>query len=123
MAAQEQPVVMNLSNEVLQAFVQAAVMKALPEDTRLRMVESVVNHALTVKADGYSRETVFEKALREAMTQEAQAQCKAYLDEMRPEIAKRIREQIKRRNYADKIVDSLMEGLSIVRFHISVGKE
>lgn len=119
----EQPVVMNLSNEVLQAFIKASVMSALPEQARLRMVETVVHQALNTKADQYGSRTVFEKALQDVLTEEAQKQCKEYLDELRPIVAKRIREEIKRRDYAEKIVKSLMDNLSIVRVSCRVGED
>lgn len=124
MANEQQPVVMNLSKEVLDGVVKAAVIQALPEQARLRMVEAVVSAALNTKSDrNYGRDTIFEQAIKDALTEEARRQCDEYLNEMRPMMTKRIREEIKRRNFADKIVDELVKSLGVVSFRISIGGE
>jgi ribosomal protein S20 len=123
MANEQQPVVMNVSNEILQGFVRAAVMDALPPQVRTQIVEQIVKQALFTKADSYGSRTLFEKAVGEALLEEAKAQCKEYLDEMRPVIAKRIREEIKRANYAERVVGCLMKSLDVVNFRISIGGE
>ena len=120
----DQPVVMNVPNDLLNSLATAAVIKAFPPHVQEELVRSIVEHSLTVKTnESYGRRTVMEAAVSKMIQEEAIKQCQTWVEEMRPAIAKRVREEIKRRGYVDTIFEAVLKSLGEVRVSVSIGSD
>lgn len=127
MSEKNTQVVFEVPHEVIDAQVNAAVMKALHETgASKRLVAAIVDHAMK-EEDRNARyhekdKTVFGRAIREMIRKVAVEEFKAWLEEQRGEIRQHIRAALGRRKKEQvaKMADRLLDALSGAEVHINL---
>ncbi|KKM86859.1 hypothetical protein LCGC14_1274850 [marine sediment metagenome] len=103
---------------IVDAHIRTAVMEALGSDPAA-LVAKVVDAAMAEKPDRYSRDgsTLFKQEVSKAIREMATEVFKEWLDDQRSVIRKRIHDRltkkIKGRTFADQLVDSLTDHMSV----------
>jgi hypothetical protein len=120
----DQAVTLNLSNEVIDAHVRAAVAQVLNRDPE-GLVRAVVDAALAQKRPGaYSSEPpIWQEQVNAMIREVAEATWKEWIDEQRPKIQAAIRARLDSRQKKDliaKVCDRLDGALGNFRVRIDL---
>jgi len=81
-----------VDEKMVQEALHSALATTLSDDMKERIVNNVIQHALTTKKNSYDRETVFQQQVSEAIRIIAKDEIAAWVDEQRPKIRKAIKD-------------------------------
>lgn len=123
MAQQDAQVVVNISKEIIDAHVKAAVVTALGKDPG-ELVRAVVDAAMRQPdSNSYGRTTIWEAQVNAMIREVAKATFDEWLTEMKPTIAKEVRARLAGKNGSKTITDiveKLTSALGRFNVHIDV---
>lgn len=105
MSKDDASVTLNVSKEIIDAHVRAAVAQVLAKDPT-QLVRAVIDAALTEKdRNSYSGRTIWEDSVSKMIREVATATCREWLEEQRPVIAKAVRDRLGKDK--QKVVDAV----------------
>lgn len=118
----ESAVTMQVSKDIIDAHVKAAVASVLNKDPEA-LVRAVVDAAMNERdRNSYSSDpTIWGKQVNQMIREVAKATFNEWLDEQKPVIAKMVRAKLTERN-GKKTIDDIVEKLTAAlgRFQVSV---
>lgn len=119
-------VMINVSEDIIKAHVQAAVQQVLNRDPE-RLVKAVVDAAMSQKRNGYSNEkTIWEEQLNEAIRAVAQETFREWIESVKPAVAKMVRERFegpKGKETIKTIVDKMTAALGSFAVHVMLPRD
>lgn len=118
-------VMINVSEDIIKAHVQAAVQQVLNRDPE-KLVKAVVDAALNQKRDHYNSKTIWEEQLNDAIRAVAQETFKEWVESVKPVVAKMIRERFegpKGKETVKAIVDKMTAALGSFAVHVSLPRD
>lgn len=114
-------VVVNVSKDIIDAHVKAAIAAALSKDPG-ELVRAVVDMAMRKPSErNYGRTTVWEDRVTDMIHEVAKGVFDQWLEELKPTIAKEVRQRLAGKN-GRATIDGIVEQLtsSLERFQVSV---
>lgn len=114
-------VMMNISKEIIDAHVKAAVASVLNKDPEA-LIRAVVQAAMAEKdRNNYSSTSIWDQQVNAMIRETAKATFNEWLDEQKPVIAKLVRAKLTEKN-GKKTVDDIVEKLTAAlgRFQVTV---
>lgn len=108
----QQPVVMSVPKEAIEALVRASVAQALQIDS-VRMIESIVDRAMREKSSDYNQrdKTLFQVELETAIRKMALEGIAEWLEGHRPAIRAAIDKRLSNANTRDRMIDSMLAAM------------
>lgn len=116
-------VLFEVPREVIDAQVKAAVVRALTEGQTERLIDAVVQAAMTQKKDSYSRSTIWDEQVNKMIREAAKDAFQEWLEEHRGVIRDKVRQKMEARKgaFITKITDSIAEAMTAgVRIDMSL---
>jgi hypothetical protein len=118
-------VVVNVSKEIIDAHVKAAVASALGRDPSA-LIKAVVDAAMRQPdSNSYGRQTVWESEVNKMILAVAQQTFNEWLEEMKPTIAKEVRSRLAGKNGTatiNDIVEKLAGALKTFKVNVHIGE-
>lgn len=110
---EDQKINVVLPKDVIDAHIKAAMLDVLSKDDRgERLIEAVVQQAMTEKKERYHDKTILDAQLNQAIREAAMETFKAWIENQKEKISKAIEKRLKRSGdgMIKKIVDQIIKG-------------
>lgn len=109
---EQQPVVMSVPKEAIEALVRASVAQALQIDS-VRMIEAIVDRALSEKSSDYNQrdKTLFQVELETAIRKMALEGIAEWLERQRPAIRAAIDKRLSHADTRNRMIDSMLAAM------------
>ena len=118
----DQQVVLNVSKDIIDAHVRAAVASVLGRDPEV-LIRAVVDQAMKQKTNGYGNTTVWEETVNTMIRDVASETFKTWFEEQRPNIERAVRARLDGKDRKDliaKVSERLVGCLGTFRVRIDV---